>query len=91
MKSRRSMYKRHRFPPEIIQHAVWLYFRFDLSTRNVEDLLAARGIAVSYETIRTWCQKFGPQYARRLRLRHPGLGDSFFVDEVFVRIGGAQY
>ena len=55
------MYKRHRFLPEIIQHAVWLYHRFTLSTRDVEDLLAERGISVSYETIRTWCQKFGPK------------------------------
>jgi len=90
MKPRHSMYKRHRFPPEIIQHAVWLYFRFNLSTRDVEDLLAERGIAVSYETIRTWCRKFGPKYARRLRHRHPGYGDTFYVDEVFVRIGGVR-
>ena len=91
MDSRHSMYKRHRFPPEIIQHAVWLYSRFNLSTRDVEDLLAGRGISVSDETIRTWCQKFGPKYARRLRRRHPGFGDTFFVDEVFVRIGGIQH
>jgi len=84
------MYKRHRFPPEIIQHAVWLYFRFNLSTRDVEDLLAERGIAVSYETIRTWCLKFGSKYARRFRHRHPGYGDSVFVHEVFVRIGGVR-
>jgi putative transposase len=90
MKPRHSMYKRHRFPPEIIQHAVWLYFRFNLSTRDVEDLLTERGIAVSYETIRAWCRKFGPKYARRLRRRHPGYGDTFFVDEVFIRIGGVR-
>jgi putative transposase len=91
MKTRHSMYKRHRFPPEIIQHAVWLYHRFNLSTRDVEDLLAERGISVSYETIRTWCQKFGPKYAKRLRRRHAGFGDTFFVDEVFVKIGGTQH
>jgi len=84
------MYKRHRFPPEVIQYAVWLYLRFNLSTRDVEDLLAERGISVSYETIRTWCQKFGPKYARRLRRRHPGYGDTIYVDEVFVSIGGAR-
>jgi len=69
---------------------VWLYFRFNLSTRDVEDLLAERGISVSYETIRAWCQKFGPKYARRLRRRHPGYGDTIYVDEVFVRIGGVR-
>ena len=91
MKTLHSLYKRHRFPPEIIQHAVWLYHRFNLSTRDVEDLLAERGISVSDETIRTWCQKFGPNYAKRLRRRHAGFGDTFFVDEVFVKIGGAQH
>ena len=60
-------YKRHRFPPEIIQYAVWLYYWFNLSHRDIEDLLAERGIQVSYESIRLWCNKFGPQYARRLK------------------------
>ena len=83
-----SLYKRHRFPPEIIQHAVWLYHRFNLSARDVEDLLAERGIAVSYESIRLWCIKFGPRYARRLRGKHRGYGDTFFIDEVFVKING---
>ncbi len=59
----KSLYKHHRFPPEIIQHAVWLYYRFNLSGRDIEDLLAERGIAVSYESIRLWCIKFGPEYA----------------------------
>ena len=90
MKPRHSMYKRHRFPPEVIQHAVWLYFRFNLSTRDVEDLLAERGISVSYESIRAWCQKFGPKYATRLRRRHHGFGDTVFVDEVFVSIEGVR-
>ena len=76
------MYKRHLFPPEIIQHAVWLYHRFNLSTRNIEDLLAARGIAVSYESIRLRCIKFGPKYAERLKRRHQGYGDTFFIDDV---------
>ncbi len=85
------MYKRHRFPPEIIQHAVWLYYRFNLSHRDIEDLLAVRGIVVSYESIRLWCNKFGPKYARRLKRRHQGFGDTFFIDEVFVKIDGKQH
>ena len=62
-----SLYRRHRFPPEIISHADWLYHRFTLSFRDVEDLLAERGVTVSYEAIRSWCRKFGPEYARTLR------------------------
>ena len=62
-----SIYKRHRFPPAIIQYAVWLYYRFNLSHRDIEDLLAERNIIVSYEAVRSWCRKFGAQYARRLR------------------------
>ncbi len=86
-----NQYKGHRFPPEIIQHAVWLYYRFNLSHRDIEDLLAARGIVVSYESVRLWCNKFGPKYAKRLKRRHRGFGDTFFIDEVFVRIGGIQH
>ena len=74
MHIRRSRYLRHRFPPEIISHAVWLYHRYCLSFRDVEDLLAERGIIVSYETIRQWCGKFGPDYARRLKRRQGRLG-----------------
>ena len=84
-------YKRHRFPPEIISYAVWLYFRFNLSHRDVEDLLAERGIIVSYESIRYWCIKFGSIYTRRLKRKHQGFGDTFFMDEVFVKIGGVQH
>jgi len=91
MKSRQSIYKRHRFPPEIIQYAVWLYHRFNLSHRDIEDLLARRGITVSYESIRLWCNKFGPLYARRLRRRHQGYGDTFFIDEVFIKMGDKQH
>jgi putative transposase len=91
MKGSESAYKRHRFPPEIIQHAVWLYYRFNLSSRDIEDLLAERGIAVSYESIRLWCIKFGSKYAKRLRRRHQGYGDTFFIDEVFVKIQGKQH
>ena len=90
MKSRESLYRRHRFPPEIIQYAVWLYHRFNLSHRDIEDLLARRGVLVIHESIRLWCNKFGPYYAHRLRRRHRGYGDSLFMDEVFVRIRG-QY
>jgi len=85
------MYKRHRFPPEIIQYAVWLYHRFNLSHRDIEDLLAERGISVSYESIRLWCNKFGLKYARRLKKNHQGYGDTFFIDEVFVKIDGKQH
>ena len=91
MERTESLYKRHRFPPEIIQHAVWLYHRFNLSARDIEDLLAERGIAVSYESIRLWCIKFGSKYAKRLRRRHQGYGDTFFIDEVFVKIQGKQH
>ena len=85
------MYKGHRFPPEIIQYSVWLYHRFNLSHRDVEDLLAERGITVSYESIRLWCIKFGSKYARRLKKKHQGYGDTFFIEEVFVKIDGSQH
>ena len=84
-------YKRYRFPPDVIKSAVWVYYRFNLSHRDVEDLLAVRGIVVSYESIRLWCNKFGPQYARRLRRKHQGFGDTFYIDEVFVKICGIQH
>ena len=86
-----NTYKRHRFPPEIISHAVWLYFRFNLSHRDVEDLLAERGIIVSYESVRYWCIKFGAEFSRRLKRNRRGFGDTFFMDEVFVRINGVQH
>ena len=79
-------YKRHRFSPGIIQYAVWLYFRFNLSHRDIEDRLARRGIEVSRESIRLWCNKFGPTYARRLRRARRGYGDTFIIDEIFVKI-----
>jgi putative transposase len=85
-----TMYKRHRFPPAIIQYAVWLYYRFNVSHRDIEDLLAQRGIIVTRESIRLWCNKFGTKYAARLRKRHQGYGDTFFIDEVFVKIDGKQ-
>ncbi len=91
MKKSTTLYKGHRFPPEIIQYAVWLYHRFNLSHRDIEDLLAERGITVSYEAIRLWCNKFGLKYVRRLKKKHQGYGDTFFIDEVFVKIDGKQH
>ena len=76
-----SLYKRHRFSGEIISHAVWLYFRFLLSYRDVEEVLAERGIAVSYETIRRWCRKFGATYADGVRRRRSRPGDKWHLDE----------
>ena len=75
-------YHGYRFPSEIISHVVWLYHRFCLSFRNVEDLLAEREIVVSYETIRSWCNKFGPAYARTIKKRRGSLGDTWYMDEV---------
>jgi putative transposase len=85
------MYQRHRFPPEIIQYAVWPYHCFSLRHRNVEDLLAELEITVSYELIRLWCNKFGSKYARGLKDQHQGYGDPLLIDEVFVRIDGKQH
>lgn len=84
-------YKRHRFPPSVIAHAVWLYFRFPLSLRLVEEMLLERGIVVSYETIRFWAKKFGPDYAGRLRRKAPSPNDVWHLDEVVVTIGGRKH
>ena len=81
-------YKGHRFPQEIISHAIWLYYRFSLSYRDVEELLAERGIIVTYEMVRQWCLKFGQQYANQLRRRRPKPGDKWYCDEVFLKING---
>ena len=86
-----NTYKRHRFPPDIISYAVWLYYRFNLSYRDIEDLLAERGIFVTRESIRLWCIKFGALYARRLKRKHRCYGDTFYIDEVFVKINGKQH
>ena len=83
-----ASYKGHRYPVEIINHCVWLYFRFPLSFREVEELMLVRGVAVSYETIRRWCAKFGQAYANQLRRRRPRPGDKWHLDEVFVKING---
>ena len=90
MDSNTSSYRGHRFPREIISYSVWLYHRFCLSFRDVEDLMAERGIVVSYETIRQWCRKFGTEYARKLKRRDGRLGDTWFLDEVFVTIQGKR-
>ncbi|MCW7947442.1 transposase, partial [Streptomyces hygroscopicus] len=82
--------KGFRFPAEIISHAVWLCHRFPLSFREVEELLLARGIVVSHETIRAWCDRFGPEYAAALRCRRPQAGDKWHLDEVFVKINGER-
>ena len=83
-------YPRYRFPPAIISHVVWLYYRFTLSFRDIEDLLAPRGITVTYETVRYWCQTFGLTYARRLRRRSGPVGDTWHLDELFVTIRGRR-
>ena len=84
-------YKRHCFPPEIIAHAVWLYFRFPLSLRLVEEMLLERGIVVSYGTVRRWAAKFGPDYARGLGRKRPSRHDIWHLDEVVVTTAGQQH
>jgi len=83
-------YRRHRFPKEVISYAVWLYFRFPLSLRMVEEMLAARGVEVTHETIRQWAEKFGREYAAVLRRRAPQRGDKWHLDEVVVSIAGKK-
>src|SRR5437879_13746560 len=81
-------YRGHRFPPIVIQHAVWLYLQFTLSYRDVEELLAERGLDVSYETVRSWVLKFGPIIARRLRRSRPRPSNRWHLDEMVVRSAG---
>ncbi len=88
MKPLPDLHHRHRFPAELISHAVWLYHVFSLSLRDVELILAERGVVVSYESIRRWCRKFGQSFANRLRRRRPRPGEKWHLDEVFVRIRG---
>src|SRR5258707_563051 len=83
-------YRRHRFPPAVIQHAIWLYLRFTLSYRDVEELLAERGLEVSYETVRRWGLKFGPGFSRRLRRSRPRPSDRGHLDEMVVPIAGKR-
>ena len=91
MKPTHNTYSGYRYPAEIISHGVWLCFRFALSYRDVEEILAARGIVVSYEAVRQWCLKFGQQYANRIRHRRGHLGDTWYMDEVFVTINGERH
>jgi putative transposase len=84
-------YRGHRFPRQIISECVWHYFRFGVSFRDVEEMMAARGVVVSYETIRRWCDKFGKQYADRLRRRRARTGDKWHLDEVFRKINGVTH
>ncbi|MGY3676724.1 transposase-like protein [Streptomyces sp. TE33382] len=83
-------YRGHRYPVEVISHCVWLYFRFPLSFREVEELMLQRGVIVSHETVRRWCMKFGQAYANGLRRRQPRPGDKWHLDEVFVKINGER-
>lgn len=87
----KNLFKNHRFPAELIQYAVWLYFVFPLSFRDVELLLYQRGIVVSHETIRSWCYKFGPHFARQVRQKRRRASDKWHLDEVFVTINGQRY
>ena len=91
MQTQKISYKRHRFPPQIIAHVVWLYVRFNLSLREVEELMLERGVDVSYETIRRWTVKFGPLIAHVLRRRQPRPGDVWHLGEVVVKIAGRSY
>jgi putative transposase len=89
--SRTPLYRRRRFPSEVISYAVWLYFRFPLSLRMVEEMLAARGICVTYETVRQWGKKFGEAFADRICQRARARGDKWHTDEVVVSIAGEQH
>jgi putative transposase len=89
--ARHPRYARHRFPDEVTSHAVWLYFRFPLSLRMVEEMLAARGIEVSHETVRQWALKFGRGYANQIRRRLPAPGDKWHLDEVVTSIAGWKH
>ena len=91
MNASTNPYAGHRYPTEIISHAVWLYFRFALSFRDIEELLAARGITLTYESIRQWCLKFGQPFAKEIRHRQQCPGDTWFLDEAFVAIGGQRH
>lgn len=88
MKTTAISYQRHRFPTEIISHAIWLYHRFCLSFREVEELLAEHGIIVTYESIRRWCPNFGTAYAKKLKKRQGQLGDTWYLDKVVITIQG---
>ncbi|KFG66522.1 IS6 family transposase [Microvirga sp. BSC39] len=88
---RHPRYARHRFPADVISHAVWLYFRFPLTLRMVEAMLAARGVLVSYETVRLWALKFGQSFAKQIRRRLPAPGDQWHLDEMVISIAGKKH
>src|SRR5271157_2952374 len=90
MPPRDAIYAGYRYPAELISYAVWLYFRFPLSLRMVEEMLAARGISVTHETIRQWGLKFGREFANRIRRRAPRRGDKWHLDEVVISIAGKE-
>ncbi|GHO50298.1 IS6 family transposase [Ktedonospora formicarum] len=85
-----SPYKGYRFPPVMISHCVWLYFRFSLSFRDVEELMAERGVVLTFETVRQWCLNFGQKSANELRYRRAKPGDTWHLDEVFLTIKGKR-
>jgi putative transposase len=89
--SRDSLYRRHRFPAEVIGYAVWLYYRFPLSLRMVEEMLAARGMKVSHESVRSWAEKFGIEFSNRLRRSAPARGDKWRLDEVVITMRGKKH
>jgi len=91
MSKKSNLYHRHRFPAEIISYCVWLYYTFPLSYRDIEKMMLYRGIEVTYESIREWCQKFGQQYAIQVRRKRPYIADKWHLDEVVVTIKGQQY
>jgi putative transposase len=87
-----NLYRRHRFPGEVISHCVWLYYRFCLSYRDIELMMAERGIVLTYETVREWCLKFGPYFANALKRRNrKKIGSKWHLDEVFIKINGEQH
>ncbi len=88
MKNSKNIYSGYRYPKEIISHAVWLYYRFTLSFRDIDEILAVRGVVETYETIRQWCMKFGQVYGKRIKRNRGSLGDIWFLDEVFIKING---
>jgi len=91
MSAAESRYRRHRFPIEVVEQCVWLYYRFALSYRNIEEMLAKRGVQVTYETIREWCHKFGSVYAARLKKQRARIGSKWHLDEVFIKMNGVQH
>ena len=91
MRTSAFLYRCHGFPAEIISHCVWLYFHFALSYRGIEEIMAMRGVTLTYETVREWCLKFGQTFANGLRQRRPGPGDRWHLDEVYIRINGRTH